>query len=58
MEHSCFWHTRSMDDTCCINPNDEQSIVDTQEFSNIYRNAADTNMPSASSLDHEGMRNV
>ena len=27
MEHSCFWHTRSMDDTCCINPNDEQSIV-------------------------------
>ena len=47
-----------MDDTCCINPNDEQSIVDTQEFSNIYQNAADTNIPSASSLDQEGMRNV
>ena len=47
-----------MGNTCCINPNDKQSIVDTQEFSNICKNAADTNMPSASSLDHEGMRNV
>ena len=37
---------------------DEQSIIDTEESNSRLQNGTDTNLSSASSLDHEGMRNA